>query len=50
MAAPGERGAVIAIYYAVAYLGFAVPYLAAGLSVLAGRPAPSSRSPRSSGR
>jgi MFS family permease len=37
MAAPGERGAVIAIYYAVAYLGFAVPYLAAGLSVLAGK-------------
>jgi predicted MFS family arabinose efflux permease len=37
MAAPGERGAVIAIYYAVAYLGFGVPYLAAGLSVLAGK-------------
>jgi hypothetical protein len=37
MAGPGERGAVIACYYAVAYLGFAVPYLAAGLAVLAGQ-------------
>jgi MFS family permease len=37
MAGPDERGAVIACYYAVAYLGFAVPYLAAGLAVLAGR-------------
>ena len=37
MASPDERGAVIACYYAVAYLGFAVPYLAAGLGVLAGK-------------
>jgi len=37
MAGPDERGAVIACYYALAYLGFAVPYLVAGLGVLAGR-------------
>jgi MFS family permease len=37
MASPDERGAVIACYYALAYLGFAVPYLAAGLGVLAGK-------------
>jgi hypothetical protein len=37
MAGPDERGAVIACYYAAAYLGFAVPYLAAGLAVLAGK-------------
>jgi hypothetical protein len=37
MAGPDERGAVIACYYAVAYLGFAVPYLAAGLGALAGK-------------
>jgi predicted MFS family arabinose efflux permease len=37
MAAPDERGAVIACYYALAYLGFAVPYLAAGLGALAGK-------------
>ena len=37
MASPDERGAVIACYYAVAYLGFAVPYLAAGLGALAGK-------------
>jgi hypothetical protein len=34
MAAPGERGAVVACYYALAYLGFAVPYLAAGLGAV----------------
>ena len=28
---------MIACYYALAYLGFAVPYLAAGLRVLAGK-------------
>jgi MFS family permease len=38
MARPDERGAVIACYYALAYLGFAVPYLVAGLAALA-RPA-----------
>ena len=37
MASPDERGAVIACYYALAYLGFAVPYLADGLGALAGR-------------
>jgi predicted MFS family arabinose efflux permease len=37
MASPDERGAVIACYYAVAYLGFAVPYLADGLGALAGK-------------
>jgi MFS family permease len=37
MAGPAERGAVIACYYAVAYLGFAAPYLVDGLSVLVGR-------------
>jgi MFS family permease len=37
MASPDERGAVIACYYALAYTGFAVPYLAAGLGVLAGQ-------------
>jgi predicted MFS family arabinose efflux permease len=37
MASPGERGAVIACYYALAYLGFAAPYLADGLGALAGR-------------
>jgi predicted MFS family arabinose efflux permease len=37
MASPDERGAVIACYYALAYLGFAAPYLADGLGALAGR-------------
>ena len=37
MASPDERGAVIACYYALAYLGFAVPYLTAGLGALAGK-------------
>jgi len=37
MASPDERGAVIACYYALAYTGFAVPYLAAGLGALAGK-------------
>jgi hypothetical protein len=32
---PGQRGAVIACYYALAYLGFAAPYLAAGLGAAA---------------
>jgi hypothetical protein len=35
MASPDERGAVIACYYALAYLGFGAPYLADGLSALA---------------
>ena len=37
MASPDERGAVIACYYAMAYTGFAVPYLAAGLGAVAGK-------------
>ena len=37
IAAPGERGAVTACYYALAYLGFGVPYLAAGLGAAAGK-------------
>jgi predicted MFS family arabinose efflux permease len=37
LAAPDERGAVVACYYALAYLGFAAPYLAAGLSAAAGK-------------
>jgi MFS family permease len=37
LACPDELGAVIACYYALAYLGFAVPYLAAGLGALAGK-------------
>ena len=37
IAAPGERGAVTACYYALAYLGFAAPYLAAGLGAAAGQ-------------
>ena len=36
MAAPGQRGAVVACYYALAYLGFATPYLAAGLGAASG--------------
>jgi len=36
MAGPGERGAVVACYYALAYVGFAVPYLAAGLGAVSG--------------
>jgi MFS family permease len=39
LAAPDERGAVLACYYAVAYLGFAVPYLIEGLDALTGRAA-----------
>jgi MFS family permease len=31
---PGQRGAVAACYYALAYLGFAAPYLAAGLGAV----------------
>jgi MFS family permease len=37
MADPDERGAVVACYYVVAYLGFAAPYLAAGLGALSGQ-------------
>ena len=37
LAGPDDRGAVIACYYAVAYLGFAAPYLVDGLGVVAGR-------------
>ena len=34
MAEPDQRGAVVACYYALAYLGFAAPYLAAGLGAV----------------
>ena len=34
MAGPTQRGAVVACYYALAYLGFAAPYLAAGLGAV----------------
>jgi len=37
MAGPGERGAVVACYYTLAYLGFAVPYLADGLGAVFGK-------------
>jgi Major Facilitator Superfamily len=37
LAGPADRGAVIACYYALAYIGFASPYLAAGLGALAGQ-------------
>jgi len=37
LANPGERGAVIACCYALAYLGFAAPYLVDGLGALAGQ-------------
>ena len=37
IAAPGQRGAVVACYYALAYLGFAAPYLAVGLSAVTGQ-------------
>jgi hypothetical protein len=37
MAGPAERGAVVACYYALAYLGFAAPYLAAGLGAVSGQ-------------
>jgi Major Facilitator Superfamily len=37
MASPDQRGAVVACYYAVAYLGFAMPYAVDGLGVLAGK-------------
>jgi len=36
MARPGERGAVVACYYALASLGFA-PYLADGLDAVSGK-------------
>jgi hypothetical protein len=37
MAEPTQRGAAVACYYALAYLGFAAPYLAAGLGALSGQ-------------
>ena len=37
LASPDERGAVIACYYTLAYLGFAVPYLVDGLGAVSGR-------------
>ena len=37
MARPNQRGGVVACYYALAYLGFAAPYLAAGLGAVSGQ-------------
>jgi hypothetical protein len=37
MAGPNQRGAVVACYYPLAYLGFAAPYLAAGLGAVSGQ-------------
>jgi len=37
MAGPTQRGAVVACYYALAYLGFAAPYLVAGLGAVSGQ-------------
>jgi hypothetical protein len=37
LAARGEHGAVVACFYALTYLGFAVPYLVDGLNGLLGR-------------
>ena len=37
LAAPDERGAVAACYYALAYTGFALPYLVTGLGAAAGK-------------
>jgi len=37
VAGPGERGAVVACYYALAYLGFAAPYLTDGLGAVFGK-------------
>jgi hypothetical protein len=37
LASPDHRGAVIACYYALAYLGFATPYLVDGLGALVGQ-------------
>jgi MFS family permease len=40
LAGPGERGAVVACFYVLAYVGFGAPYLVAGLGALAGKTAP----------
>ena len=37
LAGPADRGAVVACYYALAYIGFASPYLFAGLGAVAGK-------------
>lgn len=37
LAGETDRGAVVACYYALAYVGFAAPYLAAGLGAVAGK-------------
>jgi len=34
-----DRGAVVACYYVLAYLGFCAPYVVTGLNALAGQPA-----------
>jgi MFS family permease len=37
LASESDRGAVVACYYALAYVGFAAPYLVAGLGAVAGK-------------
>jgi hypothetical protein len=37
LASPDGRGAVLACYYALAYLGFAAPYLVQGLGAVTGK-------------
>jgi predicted MFS family arabinose efflux permease len=37
LAGESDRGAVVACYYALAYVGFAAPYLVAGLGALSGK-------------
>jgi MFS family permease len=37
LSGPGDRGAVIACYYALAYIGFGAPYLIDALNLAAGR-------------
>jgi hypothetical protein len=38
LAGPGDRGTVLAVYYVLAYLGFAAPYAVAGLNLALGKP------------
>jgi MFS family permease len=38
LAGPGDRGTVLAVYYVLAYLGFASPYAVAGLNLALGKP------------
>ena len=38
LAGPADRGTVLAVYYVLAYLGFAAPYAVAGLNLALGKP------------